>query len=67
MHDASASAAHGALSWLRRTSGEGGIDLLVANGLLKPHETRDRDLVGAACLAALEQWAVARGPWDGNR
>ena len=37
--------------------GEGGVDLLVRNGLLKEHETRDRKAVGAACLAALEQWA----------
>ena len=37
--------------------GEGGIQLLVGNGLLKEHETRDRNAVAAACLAALEQWA----------
>ena len=41
--------------------GEGGIDLLVRNGLLKEQETRDRKAVGAACLAALEQWAMGRG------
>ncbi len=41
--------------------GAGGIDLLVSNGLLKEHETRDRKAVGAACLAALEQWAEGRG------
>ena len=41
--------------------GEGGIDLLVRNGLLKEHETRDRKAVGAACLAALEQWTRGRG------
>ena len=35
--------------------GEGGIEFLVANGLLKQHETRDRKAVGEACLAALEQ------------
>jgi hypothetical protein len=29
--------------------------------LLKEHETRDRKAVGAACLAALEQWAEGRG------
>ena len=40
--------------------GEGGVALLVGNGLLKEHETRDRNLVGAACLAVLEQWAGAR-------
>ena len=39
--------------------GEGGVDLLVRNGLLKEHETRDRKAVGAACLAALERWAGA--------
>ena len=37
--------------------GEGGVALLVSNGLLKEHETRDRKAVGKACLAALEQWA----------
>jgi hypothetical protein len=37
--------------------GEGGIELLVGNGLLKEHETRDRKAVGAACLAALERWS----------
>ncbi len=41
--------------------GEGGIDLLIRNELLKQHETRDRKAVGAACLAALEQWSVGRG------
>ena len=41
--------------------GEGGIELLVGNLLLKSHETRDRNLVGAACLAALEQWAEGCG------
>ena len=41
--------------------GEGGVKLLVANDLLKPHETRDRELVGVACLAALEQWTTGRG------
>ena len=35
--------------------GEGGIALLVGNGLLKEHETRDRNAVGAACLAARPQ------------
>ena len=35
--------------------------LLVSNGLLKEHETRDRKAVGAACLAALEQWSMGRG------
>ena len=41
--------------------GEGGIDLLVGNGLLKQHQTADREAVGAACLSALEQWARGRG------
>ena len=41
--------------------GEGGIDLLVRNGLLKEHQTRDRKAVGAACLAALEQWSDGHG------
>jgi hypothetical protein len=41
--------------------GEGGIDLLVRNSLLKEHQTRDRKAVGEACLAALEQWAEGRG------
>ena len=41
--------------------GEGGVDLLVRNGLLKEHETRDRKAVGEACLAALEAWAEGRG------
>ena len=41
--------------------GEGGIDILIRNGLLKEHETRDRKAVGEACLAALEQWSMGRG------
>ena len=41
--------------------GEGGVELLVGNGLLKKQETRDRNAVGAACLAALEQWAEGQG------
>ena len=41
--------------------GQGGVALLVGSGLLKEHETRDRKAVGAACLAALEQWAEGRG------
>ena len=31
--------------------GEGSVVLLVSNGLLKEHKTRDRKAVGAACLA----------------
>jgi len=34
--------------------GKGGIKLLTSNGLLKEQETRDKNAVGAACLAALE-------------
>ncbi len=41
--------------------GDGGAGLLVSNGLLKEHETRDRNLVAAACLAALEQWSDGHG------
>ena len=41
--------------------GDGGAGLLVSNGLLKEHQTRDRNAVGEACLAALEQWARDRG------
>ena len=44
--------------------GEGGVALLVSNGLLKEHETREQKAVGEACLAALEQWAVVLGPRD---
>ena len=42
--------------------GEGGVGLLVSNGLLRRQDTRDRMAVGLACLRALEQWAVAHGP-----
>ena len=41
--------------------GEGGIKLLVSNGLLKQHQVADRKAVGEACLAALEQLATGRG------
>ena len=41
--------------------GEGGIELLVGNGLLKEHQADDRHAVGEACLAALEQWAGGHG------
>ena len=41
--------------------GEGGIDILIRNELLKQHQTRDRKAVGKACLAALEQWSMGRG------
>jgi len=42
--------------------GEGGVNLLVGNGLLKQHQVGDRHAVGAACLLALEEWATSRGP-----
>ena len=41
--------------------GEGGVGLLVGSGLLKQHQAGDRNAVGAACLAALEQWAGGHG------
>ena len=41
--------------------GEGGVGLLVSNGLLKEHQTRDRKAVGEACLAALEQLSMGHG------
>ena len=41
--------------------GEGGIELLVGNGLLKQDQVGDRHAVGEACLAALEQWAGGHG------
>jgi hypothetical protein len=41
--------------------GEGGVELLVDNGLLKQDQVNDRHAVGEACLAALEQWAGGRG------
>ncbi len=41
--------------------GEGGVDLLIRNGLLKEHQTRDRKAVAAACLVALEKWSEGRG------
>ena len=41
--------------------GAGGIELLVGNGLLKEEQVGDRNAVGEACLAALEQWATGRG------
>ncbi len=47
--------------------GEGGLGLLVSNGLLEEHQTRDRKAVGAACLAALEQWAMGRGARTAER
>ena len=41
--------------------GEGGIELLVGNGLLKQHQIADRKAVAEACLVALEQWAGGQG------
>ena len=41
--------------------GEGGLRILVSNGLLKEHQTRNRKAVGEACLAALEQWSMGHG------
>jgi len=41
--------------------GRGGTELLVGNGLLKQHQSGDRNAVGAACLSALQQWAEGRG------
>jgi hypothetical protein len=41
--------------------GEGGVELLIDNGLLKQHLVNDRHAVGEACLAALEQWAGGHG------
>ena len=38
-----------------------GVELLVGNGLLKQHQVNDRNAVGEACLAALEQWAEGHG------
>ena len=38
--------------------GEGGVALLISNGLLKEHETHDRKAVAEACLAALERFLV---------
>ena len=41
--------------------GIGGVELLIANGLLKQHQVNDCHAVGEARLAALEQWAGGRG------
>ena len=40
--------------------GEGGIDLLVSNGLLDQAMKNDREAVGNAFLVALDQWAMCR-------
>ena len=41
--------------------GEGRINIMIRNELLKQHQMRDRKAVGAACLAALEQWSMGHG------
>ena len=41
--------------------GESGVDLLVSNGLLEQSKKNDRQAVGKACLAALEQWSMDHG------
>ena len=41
--------------------GEGGVALLVGNGLLKQQQVGDRHAVGEACLEALQQWAEGHG------
>ena len=41
--------------------GEGGVELLVGNGLLKQHQISNRKAVGEACLAALGHWAGGQG------
>ena len=41
--------------------GEGGIELLMSNGLLKHEEKEDRAAVQKAVEGALEQWAGGRG------
>ena len=46
--------------------GEGGIDLLLRNGLLGRAQTNDRRAVGETCLVALEQWAVGRHLREGT-
>jgi len=47
--------------------GEGGIDLLVGNGLLDNAMKNDRRAVGKACLAALEQWSMGGGSRASHR
>ncbi len=41
--------------------GEGGIDLLISNGLLKATARAKRAAIEKAVAAALEQWAGGRG------
>ena len=42
--------------------GDGGVELLVSNGLLRRQDTRDRKAVGLACLAALNQRVEGSSP-----
>jgi len=46
--------------------GRGGIELLVADGLLKQDQAGDRNALREACLAPLScgPRAMAHGPWD---
>jgi hypothetical protein len=41
--------------------GEGGVGLLLSNGLLEQDQAGDRKAVATACLEALEQWAEGHG------
>ena len=61
VQDASASAAPEGCHGCARRDWQGGVELLVDNGLLKQHQVNDRHAVGEACLAALEQWAGGHG------
>ena len=38
--------------------GEGGVELLVSNGLLEQRQAGDREAVGEACPATLEKCAI---------
>lgn len=41
--------------------GAGGIELLVSNGLLGPHEKNNKVAIQRAVEDALEQWSVGQG------
>jgi len=41
--------------------GAGGIELLVSNGLLGPHEKNNKAAIQRAVEDALEQWSSGRG------
>ena len=41
--------------------GAGGIELLISNGLLGPHEKNNKAAIQRAVEGALEQWAVGQG------